>query len=103
MPIKTNETKPSYSRYNFGSVTLSHKGRPVTTSVGSSFDDFIRRLPSKEAKKGRVPFQYANRPDLISNIFYDTPGYWWYVMQYNGIVDPFEQLNPGDTLDIPEL
>ena len=54
-------------------------------------------------KLGTVPNMFDNRPDLISNVFYDTPGYWWYIMQANGITDPFEQLNPGEPINIPNL
>ena len=94
---------PSISRYSFGSVVIKHKGKYVTTSLGSSFDSYIKSMKFIKSKRGRVPAMVENRPDLISNIFYDTPGYWWYIMQFNGITDPFEQLNAGDEINIPEL
>ncbi len=97
------DERPRLSRYSYGSVVLNHKDKFVTTSVGSSYDDFLRRNVLNASKKGRVPAFVEHRPDLISNIFYDTPGYWWYIMAYNGITDPFEQLNPGDDIFIPEL
>jgi|TARA_A100001515_G_C4571312_1_gene209823 hypothetical protein len=98
-----NNDKPSLSRYSYGVTTLKHKDKYVTTSVGSSYDSFLRRLPLNASKKGQVPSFVEHRPDLISNIFYDTPGYWWYVMAYNGLTDPFEQLKPGSDILIPEL
>ena len=56
-----------------------------------------------KSKKGKVPAMVQQRPDLISNIFYNSPGYWWYIMQYNGITDPFEELKAGQPISIPEL
>jgi len=93
----------SYSRYSYGVVHLKHKGTITTTSVGSSYDDFLLSLGAVSSRKGRVPSYCANRPDAISDIFYDSPGYWWYAMQYNSIFDPFESLNAGDHINIPEM
>lgn len=98
-----NENTPSKSRYFFGKVDLKHKGRVTTTSVGSEQDQEVAQLQNKPMKLGTVPNMFDNRPDLISNVFYDTPGYWWYIMQANGITDPFEQLNPGEPINIPNL
>ena len=95
--------KPSISRYSIGMTTMLHKDKFVTTSLGSPFDTYSNIMHLKKAKKGRVPAAYAHRPDTISNIFYTTPGYWWNIMHFNGISDPFEELNPGDDLWIPEL
>ena len=103
MEIKDNKDKKSYSRYSHGVFFQSHKGKLVSTSVGSSYDDFLISLNAVPSKEGRVPPYCANRPDTISNIFYETPGYWWYPMQYNSFTDPFEDLNPGDKILIPEL
>lgn len=99
----SNTSKPSYSRYFYGEVALSHKGRITTTSVGSDYDRLISTLPFEKSKVGKVPILFDNRPDMISDVFYDTPGYWWYIMQANGVTDPFEQLNPGDTITIPVI
>ena len=98
-----NYNSPSQSRYFFGKTVLSHKGRNTTTSVGSKQDRDIVQLPNQPMRRGNVPNMFDNRPDLMSNVFYDTPGYWWYIMQANGVSDPFEQLNAGDPINIPEL
>jgi len=98
-----NKDTPSLSRYSYGVTVLKHRNKFVTTSLGSDFDSYLNSMEFTKSRKGKVPAMVQHRPDLISNIFYDTPGYWWYVMQYNGITDPFEQLNPGDDIDIPEL
>jgi len=99
-----NNNSPSYTRYIFGAVTLKHKGKFVSTTLGSpQYESFLTTLERKNSKEGNVPLMVENRPDLISDIFYDTPGYWWYILQYNGIVDPFEELSAGDIIHIPEL
>ena len=93
----------SQTRYNFGVYVMSHKNKLVTTTVGSNYDDFVRALRLKAARPGKIPAAVSHRPDLISNIFYNTPGYWWYPMQYNGFVDPFEEMKSGRLISIPEL
>ena len=42
-----------------------------------------------------------DRPDLISNRFYGTPEYWWMILDYNKVTDPFS-LKIGDRLRIPD-
>ena len=98
-----NNQSPSSSRYTYGYIRLKHKGEITTTSVGSSYDDFLLDLDSRPSRPGRIPPYCSNRPDLLADIFYESPGYWWYAMQYNSFVDPFEYLNPGDEIFIPEL
>ena len=99
-----NQKSPSYSRYIFGSIVLKHKDKYVTTSLGSlDYEVFLNTLDFKSSHRGKIPPMTDQRPDLISNIFYSTPGYWWYIMQYNGITDPFEELKAGDIINIPEL
>ena len=103
MEIINNSDNKSYTRYSYGSVTLLHKGREVTTSVGSKYDDFLTQMNGISSREGRIPIFCANRPDEISNIFYGSPGHWWFPMQYNSYFDPFEDLNQGDRIFIPDL
>ena len=103
MEIQTNTTNKSYTRYNYGVVYLKHKGREVTTSVGSEYDSLLFQLNSVESRAGRIPPMFKERPDIISDVFYDTPGYWWYPMQFNCYFDPFENLQAGANISIPDL
>ena len=43
-----------------------------------------------------------NRLDAISNIYYNTPRYWWVVALANYIIDPFD-VPEGTRLRIPPL
>ena len=97
------ENRKSLSRYSHGVRALPHKGHNVTTSVGSPMDSMVLNLPSIPTKKGVIPAGFEHRPDLISNIFYGSPGYWWYLMLVNGVTDPFEGFNSGDQILIPIL
>jgi len=92
------------SRYNYGVTFMKHKGVVVSTSVGTKMDDTIEAMPKGyKFTVGRVPVAFENRPDTISDIFYDSPKYWWFLLQFNGFNDPFEFLNAGEEIRIPEL
>lgn len=94
----------SLSRYSQGVIGIKHKGVTVTTSVGTLMDDVISTMESSyNYEKGRIPIMHSNRPDLISDIFYDSPSQWWFLMQFNGVTDPFEGFNSGDPILIPKL
>ena len=93
-----NNQNGRLSRYSLGVSFIEHKGVTVSTSVGSD------TMPiSYKYKLGKVPLPYENRPDNISDIFYDSPREWWFLMQFNGFNDPFEFFNAGDEIRIPEL
>jgi hypothetical protein len=34
---------------------------------------------------------------------YGNKNYWWVVAMYNGIINPIEDLKPGDVLQLPSL
>jgi hypothetical protein len=105
MPLTPNISRnKSLSRYNYGVIYQEHKGVTTSTAVGTPyFDNFnpINANP-REYKLGRLPLQFSHRPDLISHAFYNTPGYWWYIMQLNNITDPFESLNSAELLIFPK-
>jgi len=94
------------TRYDsYGSETITHEDRQITTSVGvAAWDTFVANIDNEfEYKIGRVPIGYEHRPDLISNIFYGTPSLWWLILVVNKIEDPWEGLDVGDQIKIPEL
>mgnify|MGYP003152896175 FL=1 len=96
---------PSISQYMLGQVNVVHKNKRTTTAVGSDgFDISSRDLGSLYYfDTAYVIAGYQHRPDLISDIFYKTPVYWWLILWYNNIDDPFEGLNLGDQIKIPRL
>lgn len=101
--MKNQETK---NRLSEGEIKIKHKGKIFHTSVGSrvyesqySGDNNIQALGFVN---GNIPSGYAHRPDLISNLFYNTPTQWWVICERNSIFDVFEQLDSGSVIRIPK-
>jgi hypothetical protein len=92
-------------RASYGQVIIEHKGRKIPTSVGSrSYEGMFggdRMLAVFARTQGNIPDGYNHRPELIANLFLNTPASWWIICERNSIFDVFEQLNSGDTLRIP--
>jgi len=90
------------SRYLQGAVLYEHKGKLTISSVGSkSWDAYLNSLKNIDYALGSIPIEVANRPDLISNIWFGSAGYWWKIMCINGVYDPFESLNGGEPTLVP--
>jgi|ETNvirnome_6_100_1030635.scaffolds.fasta_scaffold10195_3 hypothetical protein len=94
----------SLTRYNYGVVTVRHKGVDVTTSVGDPTFDYVHptEIYRGQYKRGTIPASFAHRPDVIAYLFYKTPGYWWQVMLVNNVWDPMEGFNVGDSIILPK-
>jgi len=91
------------SRYDYGVKIIKHKGVSITTSLNTNIEKIREQIPDKITYQvGKCPSFVAHRPDLISDIFYNTPSLWWYVQLFNNINDPFEGFNPGDRILIPD-
>ena len=90
-------------RYRKGVTTIQHKGKSVTTNVGTSFDDIVASADDKQYRKARLNHLHEGRPDVISDLFYDTPDNWWFIMHINNINDPLQQLTSGRTFKIPNV
>jgi len=43
------------------------------------------------------------RPDLISYKIYGDVKYWWILLLYNGIDDPFNDIQTGDIMEVPNI
>jgi len=96
---------PNVSHYMLGGGYIPHKKKITNTAVGSDGFD-MTSFELEEAYAFEVAYVipgYEHRPDLISDIFYKTPEYWWLILLYNNIDDPFEGLNVGDQIKIPVL
>lgn len=91
------------NHYKLGNSSATHRGKIIKTSLNSPFENFLQTMPAYSYEIGYVPAGYEHRPDLISNLFYDTPTNDWLIMMYNNISDPFQGLNVGDRVLIPKL
>ena len=45
----------------------------------------------------------VGRPDIISQRLYGTTNYWWFLMWFNGVSDPWNDLRDGMVLKYPAL
>ena len=88
-----------------GSDLIEHRAATVLSVVASkSYNTFLTNINALyEYKIGFVPAGYAHRPDLISNLFFGTPAYWWLLMEVNNVTDPFEGFDVGDRILIPQI
>lgn len=50
-----------------------------------------------------VELKFVNRIDLIANAFYGEPRYWWFIAQYNNVLDPWAEIFLGRNLRIATL
>lgn len=91
------------NHYKISNTVVDHRGKTVVTSLNSKLDEFIRNLENKEVEVGYIPAGYEHRPDLISNLFYNTVTYDWMILMYNNIKDPFQELNVGDRILLPKI
>lgn len=77
-----------------------------TTEVSiSSLEWWNRKTMSRAA--GDLTYvmekKYEGRPDLLGHVFYGDSSLWWIIAQFNGILDPMNELVEGKVLVIPEL
>lgn len=86
------------SHLSLGFVESIHRNRRIKTQLGNKPE-----LDFTEFEVGYIPKGYEHRPDLISMVFYDTPSYWWLILEANNIADPFEGLNENDRIIIPKI
>ena len=93
------------SFYSIGSELYKFNNKEVRSIVGNDdADDFMEnRGEMYSFKIGWVPPGYEHRPDLISSVYYGTTTFWWMILLFNNITDPFEGLNIGDRILVPIL
>jgi len=92
------------TRYEYGYSEIEHKGKKISTSLSPEMDSFIQNLEvSFDIENGKIPIYHNSRPDLTSHAFYATPKYWWFLLMFNTIEDPFNSFDSGDIIRIPKL
>lgn len=74
-------------------------------STGKIYHETMNQYLVDESKDDiifEVNVETENRLDMISQIYYTTPKYWWVIAQANYIIDPFD-VPYGTRLRIPSL
>ena len=86
-------------------VGVTHRGKRTNSLVFSDLFEGLHASPESffDFKHGKIPIWAANRPDLISEVFYDTYDQFWILQVANSVEDPFEGFQSGDKILIPKL
>ena len=93
------------NHYQTGVDEITHKNRiTLTSTTNLAANQFIQEIDTQfEYVVAYIKAGFEHRPDLISELFYDTPTFDWLIMMINNISDPFEGLNVGDRILLPRL
>ena len=91
------------NHYKIAVNQVEHRGKPIMTSLNTNLQDYFKNLENIEIDVGYIPAGYEHRPDLISELFYNTVTKDWVIMMFNNIKDPFQELNVGDRVLLPKL
>tara|TARA_R110000765_G_C18660980_1_gene576798 strand:- start:188 stop:490 length:303 start_codon:yes stop_codon:yes gene_type:complete len=98
-------TYTSTSRFSLYTPSkIVHRGKILKDIVSSSrFNAFYADLGDADFRLATISPRFEDRPDLISNAAYGTPGYWWVIILANAIEDPLSGLKTGNEIKIPIL
>lgn len=92
------------NHYFVAYIDESHKNKTLATAVTSeTYQEYLSTIDSIPYSVGYIPPGYEHRPDLISDLFYNTTTLDWLILLFNSIDDPFESLNVGDKILLPKL
>ncbi len=80
-------------------VTIDGVDYDMKDPLSVQFRDFKLQRTASEHRVHQVE---VPRPDLISFVEYNTPGYWWFIAAINGVVDPYE-MPEQDRVKVPRL
>jgi hypothetical protein len=85
------------SRYSDSTVVYYTENKLLT------FNTYKKKnfVTSKNDKFMVISPGYEYRPDLISQMVYGSPDFWWKIMEVNGIKDIFD-FKSGVNLRIPD-
>lgn len=111
-PSRLSEIREKFDSVNYLS-TITYKNasrygylRTIQdSSTGKIFhESWFQKVVDRTAEDSYyvVTLETANRLDAVSNIYYNTPRYWWVVALANYIIDPFD-VPVGTRLRIPPL
>lgn len=92
MPISL----PSNSRFKLSTPILTADGKE-TFGVMTKFDF----LKTDRYRTITINSYYAHRPDLIADDVYGSPSFYWVVIIFNKVRDPFQWPKIGDVIRLP--
>lgn len=92
------------NRLTYSTVLLQRTGSHLTRRLdylAAGYLDLQRNITNYQVFI--IPAGYEGRPERISRKFYETIGFWWVICQFNGVVNPLEDLYAGREIYIPDL
>ena len=73
----------------------------ITVELDSLSVYFSKQSLIREPAVHRITVAEEGRPDIIAAKYYGNWSYWWVVMVFNDIMDPFEELLAGSVITLP--
>lgn len=98
MNTATNKSTKSYNyicRYQSFPYYFNNEDEKYIYGTTSQLDKDVSYV-AHTVKKG-------DTFDSLSLYYYNSPLYFWVIMDFNSIQDPFQELKAGQTLRIPTL
>lgn len=93
-----------YNRSNFyPKVVIKNASNAEVTinEFGNSYYDQYFEI-KRELSVYTIKQEDLQRPDLISYKLYGTDQYWWILMKYNQISDPWNDIVEGNIIYVPD-
>lgn len=94
MTTKSNSLYLNTSRYVHGGETETANNRIEW------WDRHNFQLDSTDVRYA-IEKTYEGNPQAIATVFYGDPRYWWFICQYNSILDPIDEIQEGRIIFIP--
>jgi hypothetical protein len=91
------------NQYTAGLINVTHRGKVIASVDKNKLYETVKNLEYVDIDVGYIPAGYEHRPDLISDLFYNTVTKDWLIVMFNNIKDPFQQLNAGDRILLPRV
>lgn len=91
---ETNSTLVHKSRYVSGGIT------EVNTNALEWWERATFRLDATD-RIYTIEARWNGRLDMIAQQFLDDSRLWWFIAQYNAVLDPFNEIYEGRVLRIP--
>lgn len=93
--MKPNSLNLTTSRYVAGGIT---------EATSTKLEWWERRIFDKDNTDELfiLTKEFEHRPELIAYTFYGDTSLWWFILQYNNILDPITEFVEGLVLMIPD-
>lgn len=90
--------------YSLDYNEVTHRNCKVRTILNTpTFDNLIKNVENAyNYEVGYIPKGFEHRPDLISDVFTNTPDNWWLLLLINNKPDPNEAFKTNERILIPE-